>query len=182
MKTKILSFLSEDIKKNVTIHSKINLIRKIMLLLLLGCLSQYGYSFNPIDPPAKSHDNVVAITPTSLETANECSDLYSVVTVTVVVTIADCPDYDCTVPDPGCNIQLCIYTNSSCNGLPIACTAFNPDTCTYNIDVRAAEGTYLYGHLVCSGCTYGNGCKASNGTVPVGGGTVYINTLKLCPY
>jgi len=156
--------------------------KKIFMFIILGCLTLYGFSINPIDPPAKSGDNVVTITPLSPVSINKFSNLKSVVPVTVEVTIADCPDYDCNVPGPGCTIQICIYTTYDCSGLPIGCTDFDLNHCTFYIDVRAEEGTYLYAHLVCSGCTYGNGCKQSTGTVPSGGGTVYVNTLRLCLY
>lgn len=154
--------------------------KTILLLFIFGIFTVYGFPNNPIDPQAKAGEDVIAIKLTSLVAINQSLNLYSVVPVTVVVTIADCPDYDCSVPGPGCTIQLCIY-EGSCLNPPLDCIAYDPDTCSYNIDVRANEGQYLYARLVCSGCSYGNGCKSSTGVVPQGGGTLYINSLELCP-
>ena len=155
--------------------------KKVILFIIGGCLSLYGFSVNPIDPPAKSGDNVITITPTSPVATNECSNLYSVVPVTVVVTIADCPDYVCLAPGPTCTIQLCIYEDN-CLGSPLACTAFDPDSCTYNIDVRANEYHYLFSKLVVTGCTnqWNTTCNQGFPDVPQGGGTVYISQ-QFCP-
>ena len=157
--------------------------KKVILFIIGGCLSLYGFSVNPIDPPAKSGDNVITITPTSPVATNECSNLYSVVPVTVVVTIADCPDYVCLAPGPTCTIQLCIYEGYDCTGQLLRCVSFDPDTCTYNINVRANEGSYLSSQLVVTGCTnqWNTTCNQSSSTVPPGGGNVYINDQQFCP-
>jgi len=154
--------------------------KKLLLLIIIGCLTHYGFSVNPIDPPVKSGDNLKTIAPISPMTTDECSNLYSVVPVTVVLTITDCPSFKCSVPDTNCTIQLCIYQDN-CNGSPLACTAFDPTNCTYYIDVRADEHHNLYSKLVVTGCTnlWNTACESCS-AVPQGGGTVYCSRV-FCP-
>ncbi|MBL7113408.1 MAG: hypothetical protein ISS19_15835 [Bacteroidales bacterium] len=156
--------------------------KNFILLIILGCFSIYGFAVTPIDPPAKKGEPVKTSTPQSPVATEECSDLYSLVPVTVRVTIADCPDYDCSLPGPTCDIQLCVYQDN-CNGSPLACTTFNPDTCSYTFEVRAEEYHYVYSHLVVTGCTnsWSTGCNRSTLSVPLGGGTVYIDDQLFCP-
>ena len=177
MKTKILSFLSEGIKKDVKLHSKINLIRKIMLLLLLGCLSQYGLSINPVDPPTKSGDNVITITPTSPVTTEECSELFTLVNVKITVTFTDCPNYKCSFPY-GCTFAICIY-DASYN--LVDCQTFTSSTCDYIFNERMQDNQTISAHLVLTSgsCTgYNQGYPQVN--IPIGGGDVYISTT-FCP-
>jgi len=155
--------------------------KKIISFIILGCLSLYGFSINPIDPPVKTGEAVKTITAQSPVTTAECSDLYSVVPVTVVVTITDCPYYKCSVPDTTCTIQLCIY-ESNCLGTPLACVPFYLNNCSYNIDVRANEGSTLFCKLVVTGCTnlWNTACSQISPNVPLGGGTLYCSRV-FCP-
>jgi len=149
--------------------------KKLILLLLIGCFSLFGYSEHPIKPVKKSDAPGKTVSSPESVAQDQCSGSTSVVPVTVEVTIDDCPDYDCSLPGPTCNIQLCIYQDN-CNGSPLACTTFYPDTCSYRIEVRAEEGHYLYSHLVVTGCTnnWNTGCYRGDPVIPPGGGTVYI--------
>ena len=179
MKTKILSFLSEDIKKDVTIHSKINLIRKIILILVLGCLSQYGFSINPVDPPVKTGDDVKTTASQPVAPKVECSEICSMVSNTVVVIFDDCPNYTCEAKD-SCTFYVCIYDNLF---NPITCKLFNPVDCSYTFfRIMAEEGTTLHSKLVPIGTcnhAYNTGWGNSSSSVPFGGGTVTIHT-KFC--
>jgi len=153
--------------------------KKIIFLIILGWLNLYGYSVNPIDPPAKSGDNAITITPTSHVATNKCVNPKSVVDVTVVVTITDCPNYKCSVPGPSCTLQLCIYEGNCFNLL--GCPAFIPDSCTCYINVRANENSTLYSKLVVTGCTNEwNAACLYCAVVPQGGGTVYCSR-SFCP-
>ena len=73
--------------------------KAIFVFLFLGCLTLYGYSSNPIDPPLKTGDNTNTITTTSSGNNDECLDLCTTVSVTVHVTFKDCPNYSCLTPD-----------------------------------------------------------------------------------
>jgi hypothetical protein len=106
--------------------------------------------------------------------------LRSTVTVTVIITITDCPDYTCDYP-ANCSFNICIYDE---NYTLIRCQSFDLDQCSYTFeDTRAEEGTYLYSKLVpafgCSSC-YNSNFNKSTGVVPIGGGTVYINQTFCC--
>lgn len=155
--------------------------KTFVLIFLLGCFSFVGYSIHPIDPPKKGGETDKTVAPPIPVATDQCSGSTSVVPVTVEVTITDCPDYDCSLPGPTCNIQLCIYQDD-CNGSPLACTTFYPDTCSYRIEVRAEEYSTLYSKLVVTGCTnhWNTVCISCSPVVPPGGGTVYCNR-EFCP-
>jgi len=147
--------------------------KKIISFLIFGCLCLCGFSINPIDPLAKAGEPVNIITAPSPVTTKECSDLYSLVPVDVIVTFTDCP-YDCEVKN--CTFNICIYDGTTLLG----CQSFDPDTCQYTFEgLRAEEGHTLSSHLepvLYCGHTYNNGYDQSPNPVPQGGGTVYIST------
>ncbi|MBL7113406.1 MAG: hypothetical protein ISS19_15825 [Bacteroidales bacterium] len=157
--------------------------KKLISLLILGCFSLYGFSINPIDPPAKKGEPVKTITLPSPAATEECSDSRSLVDVTVYVTFTDCPDYDCDYP-AYCTFDICIYDQ---NGTTlIGCTEFDLKTCQYEIGgLRAEEDHYLKARLVLTSSppcnsSYNTSDATSINKVPFGGGTVYINTTY-CP-
>jgi len=157
--------------------------KKLILLLLIGCFSLFGYSENPIKPIKKSDATGKTVSSPGSVAQDQCSGSTSMVPVTVEVTITDCPDYDCSLPGPTCTQQLCIYEESyDCSAQPLSCTTFYPDTCSYRIEVRAEEGHTLYSKLVVTGCTnhWNNACIQCNPDVPLGGGTVYCGR-DFCP-
>jgi hypothetical protein len=152
--------------------------KTICMFLILGCLTLYGYSSNPIDPPLKTGNNTSTIVTPSPGTNDESLDLCSKVSVTVHVTFKDCPNYSCLTPE-GCTFQLCIYDN---NFNLIACQTFSFSTCTYTFNIQAEESTELHIKLVktSGNCTDYNGDFVSCGYVPYGGGDMFINTTY-CP-
>jgi hypothetical protein len=157
--------------------------KKIFLFFIFGCISFYGLSVNPIDPPSAKSDSPITDSSPSINISEDCNDLISLVAVTAIVTIADCPDaYVCSLPSPNCSCEICIYDNSSCTGTPLGCSGtWNPNNCTYDIPVQANEYTYLYASFACHYCSYGNGCIRSDIQVPPGGGDVPFSDLKACP-
>lgn len=171
--------------------------KRLVLFLLLGCLSIYGFSVPPIDPPKKAGETDKTVTePKTVSTDNapelplsspnkteECTESRSVVDVTVIVTLGDCPDYDCSLPGPNCTCEICIYGVNDCSGTPLGCSeTWDPEVCTYRIPVQANENDYLYASFSCHNCSYGNGCQVSDNPVPTGGGDVTISYLEACPY
>jgi len=80
--------------------------KTISLIFLFGCFSLFGYSEHPIKPVKKSDATGKAVFSPGSAAQDQCSGSTSMVPVTVEVTIADCPDYDCSLPGPTCNIQL----------------------------------------------------------------------------
>jgi len=149
-----------------------------LAFLLLTGIS--GYSVNPVDPPLKPVSNAAAVTVPSVSPTDECSDLMSLVPVTVYVTFTDCPDYDCCYPRD-CSFNFCIYDNLY-NELD--CKSWDPEAnCQLTFTgIRAEEGYPLRGKLVlltsCD-CEF-NDDFMNSGNVPPGGGSVYINTTY-CP-
>ena len=167
-----------DPAKTGHILINIKFMKTLFVFLFLGCLTLYGYSSNPIDPPLKTGDNTSTIITPSLGPTDECLDLCTIVSVTVHVTFKDCPNYTCLTPE-GCTIQLCIYDY---NHYRIECQPFYFSTCTYTFTIQADAGTELYIQLV---KTYGNCTDYNNsyvdvGQVPSGGGDMYVNTTY-CP-
>jgi hypothetical protein len=156
--------------------------KKLILLIIMGFLAIYGFSINPIDPPAKPADVVKATVPKSSVTTEEFTELFSLVDVTVIVTFTDCPDYICEYPR-NCSFKICIYDN---NYNLLACQDFDFGKCQYTFEgIRANEYTTLYSHVEAvtpPGCSssYNNGFDPSTNQVPSGGGTVYIST-QYCP-
>jgi len=141
----------------------------LVIFLFIGF---YGYSGNPVDPP-KPVSNAATVTLPSASPTDECSDLMSLVPITVNVTITDCPDYKCQYPGL-CNVDICVYEGITLK----ACQDFNPNQCSYTFDnLRAEEGNTMYCHFVVtpSGCLTGYFDGWSQGSqVPLGGGTVNL--------
>jgi len=148
-----------------------------LAFLLLTGIS--GYSVNPVDPP-KPASTAATVTLPSPSPTDECSDLRSLVQVTVIVTFTDCPDRDCCYPKD-CSFNICIYDDAM---IELECKGWSPGTCQYTYTgIRAEEATSIYAHLVlftsCI-CEYNEVYAQSTNTVPIGGGTVYITTTY-CP-
>jgi len=172
--------------------------KKFVIFLLLGGFSLYGFSAPPIDPPKKTGDKdktVAPVIPVCTDNApeillsspnqhEEYTESRSVVDVTAIVTIKDCADYDCSLPGPNCSCEICVYDNSNCSGIPLGCSdeEWDPENCTYSFHIQADEGAWLWTSFSCHNCSYGNGCKKSDGTVPLGGGDVTFSDLEACPY
>lgn len=142
---------------------------------MIGFLSFSGFSINPTIPPAKTGDDVKTITPNSPVTINECSDLNSLVSVTVTVTYTDCP-FDCVAPCQSFCIRLTDGTN-------YYGTKIWNSGCTYYFNnLRIDEGTTIWIEFYNpGGCTVvwhtGN---SSIMQVPSGGGNLYC-TMLYCP-
>jgi len=137
-----------------------------------------GYSVNPVDPP-KPISNAAAVTFSAPSPTDECSDLMSLVDVTVYVTFTECPDYDCCYPR-NCSFNYCIYDYL---GNELDCKAWTPDDCQLTFTgIRGEEGTKIRGKLIlltsCI-CEY-NDDIAESTTIPTGGGSVDITTTY-CP-
>jgi hypothetical protein len=155
--------------------------KNLLLAIILGFTSLYGFSVNPVNPPATTGTEVKPNALPLPSTADKCSELMSIVVVTVTVTFTDCPYYDCCYPD-GCSFEICIYDQS---GQLIDCQTFDPEKCQYTFaNIRAEEGSYLKAKLVllnsCPCSSSFNDEFASSGLIPLGGGTLYINTTY-CP-
>lgn len=155
--------------------------KKIISLLILGCFSLYGFSINPIDPPAKKGEPVKTITQPSPVVTKECSESRGSVEVTVYVTFTDCPDYECEFKT--CEFNICIYDH---NYSLITCQTFDPVDCDYTFeDIMAEEYYDLHALIVpkvtLPPCTddYNDTFADSTYPVPQGGGDMYINTT-LC--
>ncbi len=153
--------------------------KKIISFIVLIFICLYGFSVNPVDPPAKTGDGtnpVVLAVPSENE---ECSEMMAEVSVTVIVTFTDCPNYECEEPF-GCLVELCIYQGPDL----LACQEWDPDICQYTFgDIRADEGSTFYGKLVVSptNCISGYNDQYFYTTqVPIGGGTIYVNHTY-CP-
>jgi len=156
--------------------------KKIISLLILGCFSLYGFSINPIDPPAKKGEPVKTITQPSPVATKECSESRGSVEVTVYVTITDCPDYDCDYP-AGCTLELCIYDE---HDTKLSCQDYAQENCDYEFeDIMAEVNETLRSRIEvksgsCSSC-YNGGFNDASNPVPPGGGDVYINHTFCCP-
>ncbi|MEI6901114.1 MAG: hypothetical protein WCL00_14655, partial [Bacteroidota bacterium] len=152
-----------------------NLIRKIMLLLLLGCLSQYSFSINPVDPPVKTGEDVKTTTlqqAASQRTApqEECSELFSIVNVTVNINITDCPNYTCEAKR-NCTFHIYLYQG----GIYLGRVAFDPTVCYYPINVRPDDaGGQITIIFVADppGCSNSYNNSPVYYSVPEGGGTI----------
>ena len=153
--------------------------KPIFAFLFLGCLTLYGYSSNPIDPPLKTGDNTNTITTPSPGTNDECLDLCTTVSVNVHVTFKDCPNYSCLTPD-NCTFELCIYDH---NFTLLECQPFSFINCTYTFTEQVDSGFPVYIKLVkiSGNCTDYNGDLVNCGSVPSGGGDLYVNTTY-CPH
>lgn len=157
-----------------------NFIKNLIVIIVLGCFSIYGFAVTPIDPPEKKDTSNLTIALPIPVATNQCSDSRGdIVEVTVYVTFTDCPDYDCEAKD--CSFNICIY-DYYYNLLD--CQPFDPKECDYTFTgIRATEGEFLRAHLVEVGqpCqqNYYAGYPLSTNTVPIGGGNVYIET-HLC--
>jgi len=167
-----------DPAKTGHILININFMKTIFVLLFLGCLTLYGYSSNPIDPPLKTGDNTSTIITPSPGTNDECLDLRTTVSVTVHVTIKDCQKYSCLSPGT-CTFDICIYDNSYNR---IECQLVDFNQCTYTFNEQANVTDYLHIKLVKTygTCTDYNQDYATAGPVPSGGGDLYVNTTY-CP-
>jgi len=161
--------------KQGKIYLKTNLMKNIISFLILGCLSLYGFSINPTNPSAKAGEAVNTITAQSPFTTKECSDLYSLVPVTVSLTINDCP-FDCIAPCASFSIRLTDGTNyygtQTWNG-----------GCSYYFDnLRIEEYTYIWVEFYNSGaCTVVWNSNTSNPVqVPSGGGNL-TSSMDYCP-
>jgi len=149
----------------------------LVIFLFMGL---YGYSVNPVDPPSKPGENTKVIAQLSPSQTDECSDMLSLVPITVIVTFTDCPDYVCEYPGL-CKVEVCVYEFSTPPTL-LGCQIFDPDDCQYTFNgLRANEGADIYAILVVtpSGCLHGyndDPAYASNNPVPPGGGTMYVST------
>jgi hypothetical protein len=156
--------------------------KKIFLFLILGCIRINGFAVNPIDPPAIKAESPITVSSPAIITSDGCNDLMSLVEVTIIITIDDCPDaYDCDYP-AGCSFLICVYEGST----ELACMNFSLTKCEYTFEgLRANENATLTSHLKdisvpsCSS-TYNTGYDPSPNPVPIGGGTVYIRTT-FCP-
>jgi hypothetical protein len=154
--------------------------KKLILFIILGCLSLNGFPINPIDPLAKTGEGINIFSAQSPVTTEECSDLFSLVPVTVIITFTDCPDeYTCNYPT-NCTLYICIYDQ---NDNQLGCLLFDLETCQYTFEgIRAEEHSTLYSKLVangsCSSCY--NQDKNYSTQVPSGGGTVYIYQTFCC--
>jgi len=137
----------------------------------------YGYSGNPVDPP-KPGSTAATVTLPAASPTNECSDLMSLVPVTVYVTFTDCPDRDCCYPKD-CSFNICIYDNV---GNELGCKPWDPETCQYVFTgIRAEENTNIGAKLVLlTSCICNFNEDQAFGMVPQGGGDVPINTTY-CP-
>ena len=149
--------------------------KNIISFLILGCLSLYGFSINPTDPPVKTGEGANTITAQSPVTTEECSDLYSLVPVTVTLTINSCP-FKCIAPCASFSIRLTDGTNyygtQTWNG-----------GCTYYFNnIRIEEGTTLWVEFYNpGGCTVvWNIGISSTMLVPSGGGNLTC-TMDYCP-
>ena len=168
-----------DPAKTGHILINIKFMKTLFVFLFLGCLTLYGYSSNPIDPPLKTGDNTSTIITPSLGPTDECLDLCTIVSVTVHITFTDCPNYTCTSPGT-CTFAICLYDE---NYYLITCKPFDFNTCTYTFTEQAEEGSHFNAKLVIvSGlsCTDFNQNYVPSTNVPVGGGDVYITTTY-CP-
>ena len=168
-----------DPAKTGHILININFMKTLFVFLFLGCMTLYGYSSNPIDPPLKTGDNTSTIITPSPGPMDECLDLCTTVSVTVHVTIKDCPNYTCLTPE-GCTFRLYLYDHDM---NPIDWSQFSFSTCSYTFSNGQAEPGYpLYIRLVKiqGNCTDYNGDVVNCGNVPSGGGDLYVNTTY-CP-
>ena len=168
-----------DPAKTGHILININFMKTLFVFLFLGCMTLYGYSSNPIDPPLKTGDNTSTIITPSPGTNDECLDLCTTVSVNVHVTFTDCPNYSCLTPGT-CTFAICLYDSTK---TLITCKPFSFSNCSYTFNnEQADEGSYFYARLIrTSGiCTDYNQNYVQSGIVPLGGGDVYIST-KYCP-
>jgi len=165
----------------IYIEKSLNLeiMKKIISLLILGCFILYGFSINPIDPPAKKGEPVKTITQPAPVATKDCSESRSMVYCDAYISITDCPDYECDYPF-GCSFEICIYDE---HDTQLDCKTFDSETCSYTFeDIMAEEGELLQSKLVtpgCGSCYNGDFNDASN-IVPLGGGNVYINQTFCC--
>ena len=153
--------------------------KKILLILgILGFIQIYCFAGDPDDPPYVLHNGNQSISPGATGVENKCLIPLSVVDVTVHVNITDCPDYECEAKN-NCLFDIYLY----CNGSFIGEIEFDPKTCSYEKEVRASEGYYIFALFVPDppGCSYpyNNIQKKSNNVVPPGGGDVTID-IKFC--
>lgn len=149
--------------------------KKFILLLIVGVLSTYGFSINPIDPQTKKVETGKTITQSLPVTINECSDLNTLVTVNVTVTYTDCP-FDCLSPCSSFCIRLTDGTN-------YYGTKLWNGSCTYYFDnLRIEENTTIWIEFYNpGGCTVvWNSNKSTTMIVPSGGGNLYC-TMLYCP-
>jgi hypothetical protein len=148
--------------------------KKFILLIIFGCLTIYGFPIDPIVSLGKTSEDLKTLTSQSPVFTEECSDLCSMVNVTIRTTFTDCPDYTCEMKD--CTFEI-YYSDE--DGNPLGHETFYPNTCIYEFPTRAEEGKYIYATLVAnSSCThlYNDTPEQSSTTVPQGGGTVNIST------
>jgi len=149
--------------------------KKVISSIVLIFICLYGFSVNPVDPPAKTGDEANPFVLPVTSENDECSEMMAEVPVTVIVTFTDCPHYDCEEPF-GCLVEVVIYQF----GYEVDRQEWDPDVCQYTFeDIRADEGSTFYGRLE----VYPTGCISAyndgyfnTGTVPLGGGDVYGST------
>jgi len=115
--------------------------KKIISSIVLVFICLYGFSVNPVDTPAKTGDEAQPVILPLPSENSECSELLTLVPVTVIVTFTDCPDYDCQEPS-NCYLEVCVYDPNITE--PIGCQPWDPDQCQYTFeDLRATDGAYL---------------------------------------
>lgn len=151
--------------------------KKIISLIILGCLSIYGFSIIPINLLVNTGECVNTITAQSPVTTNDYTELFTLVDVVITVTFTECPDYKCSFP-AGCTFDICIY-DAGYN--LVDCQSFSPTTCSYIFRERMQDNQTIYAHLIrtSGSCTIYNQGYAQ-GYIPTGGGNVSINTTY-CP-
>jgi hypothetical protein len=149
--------------------------KNIILFIILGCLSLYGFSINPIALLAKAGEPVNTITTQSPVTTEECSNLYSLVTVNYTVTFTDCP-FTCKAPCP----FLCIKLTDGTNDYEIK--SWNSGCTYYFNNLRIEEGTTIWVQFYNpTGCTVvWNNNTTTPQVVPTGGGNL-SGSMYYCP-
>ena len=151
--------------------------KKIISSIVLVFICLYGFSVNPVDPPAKTGDEANPVILPIPSENDECSELLTLVPVTVIITFTDCPDYECEEPF-GCDVDICVYDPNYPDD-PY-CQPWDPDVCQYSFeDIRVSDGIVLSCKLVVTpaGCISGYNSGSTSILPPVtSGATLYANT------